>query len=357
MPPSPLRPNLNPAPNTPPLRDIAFIMLGLALLWVPVLALHLTPALFALLITYGATRALAARLRTRRPAMRHAEGLALLASLVLLGLVLTLLLNWAADARGTLPRMLQQMAAILERLRSTLPAVVADHVPSSIEALRDLAVAWLRAHAAEVQLWSGHTLRGLGYVLAGIVIGALMAMQMPVNAAAPAPAGAGAAPHAAVLPAWLRRQFDELVNCFTNVVFAQVRIAAINAVLTAVFLLGILPLLGRPLPMAGTLVALTFFTGLLPVVGNLISNTVITIFALSSSLLDAALALAWLVGIHKLEYFLNAHIIGTRIRARSWELLIVMLLFEATFGLAGLISAPVIYAQLKQMLYQRGWVD
>ena len=33
--------------------------------------------------------------------------------------------------------------------------------------------------------------------------------------------------------------------------------------------------------------------------------------------------------IHKLEYFLNARIVGTQIRARAWELLIAMLAMEA----------------------------
>jgi len=62
----------------------------------------------------------------------------------------------------------------------------------------------------------------------------------------------------------------------------------------------------------------------------------------------------WLVLIHKLEYLLNAHIIGNRIRAQGWELLIAMLVMEALFGVAGLISAPVIYAQIKQVLQERG---
>jgi predicted PurR-regulated permease PerM len=54
--------------------------------------------------------------------------------------------------------------------------------------------------------------------------------------------------------------------------------------------------------------------------------------------------------IHKLEYFLNARIIGSRIRARAWELLMAMLVMEATFGLAGLIAAPIYYAYLKNEL-------
>ena len=33
-----------------------------------------------------------------------------------------------------------------------------------------------------------------------------------------------------------------------------------------------------------------------------------------------------------------------------------MLVLEATFGLAGLLAAPIIYAQIKRILADRGWV-
>ena len=57
-----------------------------------------------------------------------------------------------------------------------------------------------------------------------------------------------------------------------------------------------------------TMIAITFIAGLLPVIGNLISNTVIVIVSLSHSLPTAAVALLFLIVIHKLEYFLNARI-------------------------------------------------
>jgi len=72
--------------------------------------------------------------------------------------------------------------------------------------------------------------------------------------------------------------------------------------------------------------------------------------ALSISLGVALAALAFLIVIHKLEYFLNARIVGTMIRARAWELLIAMLLMETLFGIAGLIAAPVYYGYLKREL-------
>ena len=90
--------------------------------------------------------------------------------------------------------------------------------------------------------------------------------------------------------------------------------------------------------------------GLLPVVGNLISNTAVSISALSVSLGVGIAALVFLILIHKLEYFLNARIVGDQIHARAWELLIAMLAMEAIFGLAGLVAAPVYYAYLKSEL-------
>lgn len=339
----------SPTPTEPSLYAVGMTVFGIALLWLPVLALHLTPALFAALMTYSATRALVARLHLWHPNTRHAEGLALLCILILIITATTFMVEYASGAKGSFPQLLQQMALVLEQLRTALPPLIADHLPASLDALRELAATWLREHSGQVELWGGHTLRGIGYVIAGTVIGALAAMQLPAQA----PPVSQTAP----LVFALRGSFDELVESFANVVFSQLRISAINTALTAVLLLAIMPMVGRSLPMTGTLLVLTFITGLIPVVGNLISNTVIVIIALSSSLVDSGLALAWLVGIHKLEYFLNAHIIGTRIRAHAWELLTMMLVMESLMGLAGLVSAPIIYAQLKRRLHQHGWID
>ena len=66
-------------------------------------------------------------------------------------------------------------------------------------------------------------------------------------------------------------------------------------------------------PLAKTVLVITFLVGLLPVVGNLISNTIIVILSLSVSLPVAIASLIFLVVIHKFEYFLNAHMIGTQV--------------------------------------------
>ena len=67
-------------------------------------------------------------------------------------------------------------------------------------------------------------------------------------------------------------------------------------------------------------------------------------------------SLAILVIVHKLEYFLNARIVGSQIRANAWELLLAMLLMESAFGLMGLVAAPIYYAYLKDELAARGQI-
>ena len=141
-----------------------------------------------------------------------------------------------------------------------------------------------------------------------------------------------------------------LGNAFRRVVFAQVRISAINTAFTAVYLLFVLRWFGVDLPLAKTIVAVTFVVGLMPVVGNLISNTVIVVVSLSVSIYAAVGSLVFLVVIHKLEYFLNARIIGSRIHAHAWELLLAMLVMDAAFGIPGVIAAPIYYAYLKDEL-------
>jgi predicted PurR-regulated permease PerM len=145
-------------------------------------------------------------------------------------------------------------------------------------------------------------------------------------------------------------------RAFRRVVFAQVRIAAINAFFTGIYLAVILPLLGVNLPLVKTMIAITFVVGLIPVAGNLISNTVIVIVSLSHSLSVAMGSLLYLVIIHKFEYFLNARIVGGQIRAHAWELLVTMLLMEAVFGIAGIVAAPIYYAYIKSELREQNLV-
>ncbi|MBP7647125.1 MAG: AI-2E family transporter, partial [Comamonas sp.] len=127
-------------------------------------------------------------------------------------------------------------------------------------------------------------------------------------------------------------------------------IALFNTSLTAIFLLFILPALDMALPYTPALIMLTFVAGLIPIVGNLFCNVVLTIVGLSVSPVAAAVCLGFLILIHKAEYVINAKVVGQRTHMAVWELLTVMFVAESVFGPAGLVAAPLFYAYLKKEL-------
>jgi predicted PurR-regulated permease PerM len=136
-------------------------------------------------------------------------------------------------------------------------------------------------------------------------------------------------------------RFRDFYRSFATVMGAQIMISFINTVLTAFFLLAV------RLPHAPVLIAVTFLCGLVPIVGNLVSNTIIVFAALTVSLKLAIGALVFLVAIHKLEYLLKSKIIGDRIRNPVWLTLIALIIGERLMGIPGLILAPVVLNYLR----------
>jgi predicted PurR-regulated permease PerM len=101
------------------------------------------------------------------------------------------------------------------------------------------------------------------------------------------------------------------------------------------------------MPHAPLLIPVTLLCGLVPLVGNLVSNTIIVFVALTVSIKLAISALLFLVLIHKLEYFLNSKIIGDRIRNPVWLTLIALIIGEQLMSIPGLILAPVVLNYLR----------
>jgi len=131
-------------------------------------------------------------------------------------------------------------------------------------------------------------------------------------------------------------RFSDFYQSFSMVIGAQMTISAINTVLTAIFVFSI------GLPYAPVVIGLTFLCGLFPIVGNILSNTVIVFVAFLVSGKMAIAALIFLVVIHKLEYFLNSKIIGARIRNPIWLTLIGLIVGEKLMGVPGMVLSPVV---------------
>src|SRR6058998_2265586 len=136
-------------------------------------------------------------------------------------------------------------------------------------------------------------------------------------------------------------RFRDFYRSFATVMGAQLTISLINTTLTAIFLLAV------HMPHATLLIAVTFLCGLVPIVGNLVSNTIIVFVGLTVSLKLAISALVFLVVIHKLEYLLNSKIIGDRIRNPVWLTLVALIIGERLMGIPGLILAPVVLNYLR----------
>ncbi|MGA2549720.1 MAG: AI-2E family transporter [Burkholderiaceae bacterium] len=317
-------------------RFLAFLIGACAVLGLVYVGL-LLPLLSGLL-AFSLIAQITAALKRHGPNLRRARGLAIgflfiivVGFFVGMGSGLHLILH---DGAG-FHELLDRMADIIASARAWLPSRVGDMIPQT-DSLFDSVANWLKGHAAELGTLSLDVAKDIGYALIGILLGALIA----VSELAP-PARLGPASNALLV------QVAALRDVFWRVATAQVKISALNTSLTAIYLMLVLPLFGVHLPFSKTMVTSTFVAGLLPVVGNLLSNTAITVISLGNSLPVALASLAFLIGVHKLEYFLNARIVGGQINARSWEILVTMLLFERLFGLRGVVIAPIFYAWLK----------
>jgi len=321
---------------------IATYVLAALALW-GVLMLHLISALLAGVLVYEVVEALTPLIRRVVPGERARPIAVACVAIVVVGaltlIVVAALGFYRRDIGDPQDLWDSKLLPLVDKAHEQLPAWLTSRLPDSFGDFRERGMGWAHEHAGDLKLMGTTAARVFAHILIGLVLGAIVAISH----------GSGGRP-ARPLSFELSTRAMRLAEAFHNIIFAQLKISAINTTLAALFLLVALPMFGIHIPLAKTLVILTFVVGLLPVVGNLISNVLITIAGLSVSLWVGVAALGFLIVVHKLEYFLNAKIVGGQIRARTWELLIAMLVFEAAFGLAGLVAAPIYYAYLKSEL-------
>ncbi len=235
-----------------------------------------------------------------------------------------------------------------------LPAVADKAIPSIIDyadkngvalpfsdwaSLKGVALDWARHQAGFVGRFATDATREVVFLIIGIVV----ALSLFLNSAV----DLDHARHRirnnlySLTAAAIAERFGTFYKCFVTVMGAQIIISAINTTLTALFVLF------AGLPNAAVILGVTFLCGMLPVIGNLISNTVIVAIAFTVSPRMALFALGFLVVVHKLEYFLNSKIIGDRIRNPVWLTLLGLILGEKLMGIPGMIIAPVLLNYIK----------
>jgi predicted PurR-regulated permease PerM len=324
---------------------IASYILAAAALFV-VLWLGLLPALLGGLLIYNLVIFGARRLADVGilPYAAKIILLVLITLLIVSGLTVggIMFASYITEGRESVAQLFQKMADVVITGTSYMPAWTHVYLPANIEEWQVAAAEWLRGNARYFSVIGADAVVMFIHLIVGMIIGGMVAMHPAMPSSRKAPLA-----HA------MSERVEYLGLAFRRIVFSQIRISGLNTILTGIFLAFIMPAMGYELPLVKTMIAVTFIVGLMPIIGNLISNTIIFLIALSVAPFAAVMALIYLVVIHKLEYFVNARIIGGQIRARAWEILLALLVMDAAFGIAGLVAAPIYYAYLKDELAAR----
>jgi predicted PurR-regulated permease PerM len=236
--------------------------------------------------------------------------------------------------------------AIPEIAEKTIPVVLGwaekQHLElpfSDYASLRALAINTVKNEIDGIGKYAGVALVQAAAIIIGIVVAISLFLNSRIDLETDNPAQVN---NLYTLTAReITERFGIFYKSFATVMGAQIIISAINTVLTAGFLFS------THLPYAKVLVGVTFLCGLLPIIGNIISNTLIVGVAFTDSPKMALAALIFLVVLHKSEYFLNSKIVGDRIQNPMWLTLIGLVLGEKLMGIPGMILAPVILHYIK----------
>jgi predicted PurR-regulated permease PerM len=306
-----------------------------------VLFLHMAPTLLIGMLIYLLTKRLGDKLSLKMPETIARILAAALITTILIGAFVSavMFLSNTLSNEQNLAGLAAKLGESVNDIKNDLPPTLLSYLPQSMLSLNGSVSDLIKEHTRELGIVGKESLHTFAHILIAVVA-ALMLSMSSFSALAKSQPFAKA----------MRERIQLFGKAFENIVFAQIKISAINTLLTGIFLLIVLPYFGVNLPYNKTLVIVTFFAGLLPVIGNLISNTIITVISIGVSVKVAIAALLFLVGIHKLEYFINAKIIGIKINAAAWELLLALLLMESLFGVTGLLIAPILYAYIKSEL-------
>ena len=330
---------------------VAYAIIGAGVLFV--LMQHLVSALIVGLTLYLILDRVSARFHGRM-SRGIVRPLALLTVTAITGAIVTaaifLLVTMLRRGAGNVPAMMEQMADILGSVRLWLGGLGRQFIPEVMTDAEDFKLmvqTWLKTHAQTVRagsLW-------LGIGLVHMIMGGLLALLVFFRHITHHDEE-----RRGPLARALVDKVDRFAHAFGRVATAQIKISAVNTVLTGLYLLVVLPLFGIRIPFATTLVVITFLCGLIPVLGNLISNTVITILSMGISIGTAVASLTFLIVIHKLEYLINSRIVGGETDSQAWEILLAIIIGEAAFGVGGIVLEPIVYAFVKRDLRDRGWV-
>lgn len=317
-----------------------FAVLSLSLLF------NLIPTIIAGLLAFVLSKDFLEKLKVKLPNNTFQEKLVgLIVGFGSLGALSLIVLAISKTLSGeNISDLINTIAQTLTNSKQFLPPQIADYIPDSINEIKQKFILAFKEHVSSFADFGKGALHSLFIILVGWLIGILVACKKIKKE------------HTPFSKTWFELWL-KLSDAFRFVVFAQVKVALFNSICMAIFLFVVSPLLGWDIPYSKILVLITFICGLIPIVGNLISNTITFIVSMTVSLPAAIAALVMLIVIHKLEYFIISKSLGADIDSGVWEILIVLFSFEILFGLSGMVFSPIIYVFFKQELRRINWLQ
>lgn len=256
------------------------------------------------------------------------------------------ILNWFITLAKHPNDVIEHTKNIMDTISTSLPASISNYIPDNLDEIKKMAMSGVKEHLAYIKTLVNTVARGAIIIIIGLIIGLILGYQTQRKSIEQDNLHNSDTP----LIFCLKNCLNRLVTVFYYVVISQIVIALINATMTAIFLFIILPLFGIHIPFAKSLVLATFLFGLIPIIGNFIVNSIMFCVGITISLPVAIAILIYLIVIHKIEYILNAKIVGSKVHSGIAELLIAMIFLETLFGFIGLVFAPIFYAFIKLSL-------
>ena len=345
-----VRPAPVPRPRPSNAEIAAWVLIGSLILYV--MFVRLVAGVIGGLALYLILDRLAISLEKRIPGMAARTTALILVTLAGGGLVIgafALSISFLQHHVDAIPAMMQQMAEILRSTRLWLGGYGHQLIPdfmTDAETIKGGMVDWLKKHAGALQIAGGTFSIGLLHVVMGMLL-AIVIFFRHVTQHDDTLRGP--------LSIHLTMKLSRLARAFARIASAQIKVSLFNTFITSLYLV-ILMGFGKTIPFMTTLIVITFILGLVPIVGNIVTNAVLVILSLGVSGGAALVSLVFVIALSKLQYVLTSRMVGSEIDSQAWEILFAIIIGEAAFGVAGVVMAPIVYAFIKGELRERGLV-
>jgi predicted PurR-regulated permease PerM len=344
------RPAPVPRPRPSNAEIAAWVLIGALILYV--MFVRLVGGVIAGLALYIILDRLAIALEKRIPGMAARTTALILVTLVGGGLIVgivALSISFLQHHVDAIPAMMTQMAEILRSTRLWLGGYGHSLIPdfmTDAETFKIGIVEWLKTHADALKTGAGLAGVGLLHVIMGMLLAVVVffrhVTQHDDTLRGP-------------LSIHLTMKMGRLAEAFARIASAQMKVSLFNTFITSLYLM-ILLAVGKTIPFMTTLIVLTFLLGLIPIVGNIVSNAVLVILSLGVSGSVAIASAIFVIATSKLQYVLTSRMVGGEIDSQAWEILFAIIIGEAAFGISGVVMAPIVYAFIKRELRERALV-